>query len=105
MDMNIDFDAIAEQMRSDVSAAIRAEREARGWTQADLATASGVNAQQVGRFERGAREPGLNDLVRIAAAFGLTVGGFSTVAEDLGRRIRKTPEMPAQRSPSSAQGE
>jgi transcriptional regulator with XRE-family HTH domain len=47
---------------------VRAAREAKGWTQEDLAGASGLATVQVSRVERGVREIRLTTLLRLIAA-------------------------------------
>lgn len=47
---------------------VRAAREAKGWTQEDLADASGLATVQVSRVERGVREIRLTTLLRLVAA-------------------------------------
>jgi len=51
---------------------IAAAREAAGLTQVALAAAIGVDPQTISRWERGDRNPGPNDLYRIAQATGAT---------------------------------
>jgi transcriptional regulator with XRE-family HTH domain len=52
---------------------IRYERQSKGWTQAQLATASGLQAEDIARFERGEDAPSVDAAQRIAAALGVTV--------------------------------
>lgn len=52
------------------AARIRRRREARGWSQADLARAVGLDHSAVSRLESGDRTPRLETLAAIAAAFG-----------------------------------
>lgn len=47
---------------------VRAARKARGWTQEDLAHASGLAPVQVSRIERGVREIRLTTLLRLLTA-------------------------------------
>ncbi len=47
---------------------VRAAREAKGWTQEDLASASGLATVQVSRVERGVREIRLTTLLRLVTA-------------------------------------
>lgn len=47
---------------------VRAAREAKGWTQEELADASGLAAVQVSRVERGVREIRLTTMLRLVAA-------------------------------------
>jgi len=55
---------------------LRGQRDARGWTQVDLATLSGTNQATVSRLERGNRKghrASLEILWRLASAFGLSM--------------------------------
>jgi transcriptional regulator with XRE-family HTH domain len=53
---------------------VRAARQARGWTQEELAERSGMAAVQISRVERGVREVRLTTLLRIARALQTTPG-------------------------------
>ena len=48
---------------------VRELREAKGWTQERLAEAAGMNWLQVGHIERGASDPKLSTIVKLAKAF------------------------------------
>jgi transcriptional regulator with XRE-family HTH domain len=47
---------------------LRELREVRGWTQEELAEKAGMNWLQVGHIERGASDPKLSTIVRLARA-------------------------------------
>lgn len=51
---------------------LRKLREARGWTQAEAAGAAGVPFRTYQNWETGQREPRLNALVALAAAFDVS---------------------------------
>lgn len=51
---------------------VREARQARGWTQEDLAAASGLAVVQISRVERGRREVRLTTLLRLLAALGVS---------------------------------
>ncbi len=70
-----------------VSDRIRARRTARGWTQEQLAEASGVQATTISRIERGRIVPSLGALRELAAALETTMGDL--VGESQGG---ETPE-------------
>jgi transcriptional regulator with XRE-family HTH domain len=68
---------------------IKAEREARGWSLADLAQASGVSRAMISKVERGESSPTAVLLGRLSGAFGLTMSTLLSRAEgDTGRLIR-----------------
>jgi len=47
---------------------LREMREARGWTLEDFAEASTLNALQIGHIERGASDPKLSTILKLANA-------------------------------------
>ena len=55
---------------------VRAIREARGLTQEQVATRAGLALSDVGRIERGQRDPGVRVLVRIARGLGVPPTDF-----------------------------
>jgi transcriptional regulator with XRE-family HTH domain len=68
---------------------VRLEREARGWTLADLAARSGVSRAMISKIERCEASPTATLLVRLASAFDLTIGGLLARAErDTDRLVR-----------------
>lgn len=50
---------------------VRELRNARGWTQEQLAERAGMNWLQVGHIERGSSDPKLSTILKLAKAFGL----------------------------------
>ena len=58
----------AAQMAFELGASVRALREARGWSQAELAKAARMTQPAVARFEAGGTVPTLPVLNRIASA-------------------------------------
>lgn len=61
-----------------VGRAIRARREALGATQHELARLAGHNPSNFGLLERGATNPTLASLLRVATALGVTVSELTT---------------------------
>ena len=53
---------------------VRALREARDWTQEHLAEEADLNWLQIGHIERGASDPKLSTVMRIARALGVKAG-------------------------------
>lgn len=62
-------------------ACVRKLRTAKGWTQEVLAERAEMNPLQVGHLERGANDPKLTTILKLARAFGIK-------AEDLIRGLR-----------------
>jgi len=70
---------------------IRREREARGWSIAELAAASGVSRAMISKVERAEASPTAALLGRLSGAFGLTVSTLLARAESdggAGRLVR-----------------
>lgn len=53
---------------------LRQLREAKGWTLEELAEAAKMNELQVGHIERGASDPKLSTITKLAKAFGISSG-------------------------------
>lgn len=80
---------------------IKLEREARGWSLADLAERSGVAKATISKIERVEASPTAAVLVRLARAFELTLAGLLLRAEEgLGRLVR-AGEQPVWRDPET----
>lgn len=63
--------------------AIRFLRKKRGMTQGDLAQATGCSLDSISRWERGERSPVADDLRKLAATLGTSVGFLMGEEEDL----------------------
>jgi transcriptional regulator with XRE-family HTH domain len=64
---------------------LRLEREARGWSLADLAARSQVAKATISKIEREEMSPTAATLVRLASAFDLTLAGLLLRAEQASR--------------------
>lgn len=62
-----------KRTRAIVAQRVRLLRFLRGWSQEQLAAHSGLHRTYVSAIERGSRNIGLDNLERLADAFGLTV--------------------------------
>lgn len=51
---------------------LKQARKRRGWTQEDLGHAAGLHSTEIGRLERGDREPRLSTIVKLARALKIT---------------------------------
>lgn len=80
---------------------IRLEREGRGWSQADLAERSGVGKATISKIERGDASPTAGVLVRLAAAFDLTLAGLLVRAEAGSDRLTRAADQPVWRDPDT----
>jgi transcriptional regulator with XRE-family HTH domain len=52
---------------------LRQLRQERGWSQEDLATASGLHRTYIGGIERGERNCGVDTIEKLAAAFDVSI--------------------------------
>src|SRR5262245_34446514 len=80
---------------------LRLEREARGWTLADVAIRSGVSRAMISKIERCEASPTATVLLRLAGAFDLTLGGLIARAEGDGERLVRVADQPLWRDPAS----
>jgi ribosome-binding protein aMBF1 (putative translation factor) len=63
----------AARLAFELGRAVREFREGRGWSQSQLAAASGMTQSAVARFEAGGSVPTLPVLERLAAALGMAL--------------------------------
>jgi transcriptional regulator with XRE-family HTH domain len=80
---------------------VRLERDARGWSLADLAERSGVSKATISKIERGEVSPTAVILVRLAGAFDLTFAGLLLRAEGEGERLSRAVDQPVWRDPDT----
>jgi len=92
------IDELAVEVR--LAARLRAEREARGWTLADLAARSGVSRAMVSKVERGEASPTATLLGRLSAAFGLTLSQLFARMES-GGQVARASKQPAWHDPET----
>lgn len=64
---------MAEQDRQRFGKRVRALRLTKGWTQEDLAARCGLHPTYVGGIERGERNIGFDNIIKIAKALGCRV--------------------------------
>jgi transcriptional regulator with XRE-family HTH domain len=81
---------------------LRAEREARGWSQADLATRSGVSKAMISKVERAEASPTATILVRLSAAFELTLATLLMRSEIASGRHIVAGAQPVWRDPETS---
>jgi transcriptional regulator with XRE-family HTH domain len=80
---------------------LRLERDSRGWSLADLAERSGVAKATISKIERAEASPTAAILVRLSAAFGLTLAGLMLRAEGQGDRLSRAADQPVWRDPET----
>jgi transcriptional regulator with XRE-family HTH domain len=82
---------------------IRLERDARGWSLAELAERSSVSKATISKIEREEVSPTAVILVRLAAAFDLTLAGLLLRAEGKGdvTRLSRAADQPLWRDPAT----
>src|SRR5271170_6903238 len=80
---------------------LRLERDARSWSQADLAKRSGVSKAMISKIEREEVSPTAVILVRLAGAFDLTLAGLLLRAEGAGDRLSRAADQPVWRDPGA----
>lgn len=93
--------SIIDETGLQIARRLRLEREARGWSQGQLAAQSGVSKATVSKIERGEMSPTAVTLVRLASAFDLTLAGLLTRAEAPGGRLTRADEQPRWQDPAS----
>ena len=80
---------------------LRLERNARGWSQADLAEHSSVAKATISKIEREEMSPTAVTLVRLAGAFDLTLAGLLLRAETAGDRVSRAAGQAVWRDPAT----
>jgi len=76
---------------------LRLERDARGWSLADLAERSAVSKATISKIEREEMSPTAIILVRLAGAFDLTLAGLLLRAEGERERLARAADQPVWR--------
>ena len=80
---------------------LRLERDARGWSLAELAERAGVAKATISKIEREEMSPTAVLLVRLAGAFDLTLAGLLLRAEGEGARLSRAADQPVWRDPDT----
>jgi transcriptional regulator with XRE-family HTH domain len=92
---------IEDDTGSRLAERLKLEREARGWSLAELAERSGVSRGAISKIERGESSPTASLLVRLADAFDLTLAGLLARAEGGADRLSRVADQPRWRDPAS----
>ncbi|RVC76648.1 helix-turn-helix domain-containing protein [Mesorhizobium sp. M4A.F.Ca.ET.022.05.2.1] len=92
---------IANDISSSLGNRIHSERTLRGWSLAQLAERSDVSKAMLSTIEQGKTSPTAALLVRIAAAFGMTLSTLIARAELKGGGLLREGEQPVWRDPAT----
>src|SRR3954467_10425303 len=95
------MDTIVDDLSERISRRLRLERDSRNWSLADLAERSGVSKAMISKIERAEVSPTAVILVRLAAAFDLTLAGLMLRAEGQGERLIRAADQPVWRDPDT----
>jgi len=95
------MDTIIDNTEARLARRIRLERDARGWSLAELAERAGVAKATISKIERCDVSPTAVILVRLAAAFGLTLAGLLARAEGNGDRVVRAADQPVWHDPET----
>ncbi len=100
--MDILIDIGVDDTSRQLAARIRLERDARGWSLAELAERANVAKATISKIEREEVSPTAVILVRIASAFDLTLAGLLLRAEGEGSsRVTRAADQPIWRDPAT----
>lgn len=95
------MDTLIDEAGRNLARRIRLEREARGWSLADLADRAGVAKATISKIEREAASPTATILVRLASAFDLTLAGLLVRAEADADRLVRAADQAEWRDPDT----
>lgn len=95
------MDTIINDTGARIARRVRLERDARGWSLAELSQRSGVSKATISKIEREEMSPTAVILVRLANAFDLTLAGLLLRAEGEGGRLSHAADQPVWRDPAT----
>ena len=92
---------IVTDVTAALAARLRTEREARGWSVAELAGRSGVSRAMISKVERAEASPTAALLGRLSGAFGLTLSALLARAEQAPGRLARRGDQPQWSDPDT----
>lgn len=95
------MDTMVDGVSARLASTLKAEREARGWSQADLAARSGVSKAMISKVERAEASPTAAILIRLSAAFELTLATLLMRTEAQAGRHVAVAAQPVWRDPET----
>jgi transcriptional regulator with XRE-family HTH domain len=84
-----------------ISASLKKERIARGWSLADLSERSGVSKAMISKIERSEASPTATVLGKLSGAFGLALSALLALAEQQGERVSRHGAQPVWQDPET----
>jgi transcriptional regulator with XRE-family HTH domain len=84
---------IVTDVTGPLAARLKTEREARGWTVAELAERSGVSRAMISKVERAEASPTAALLGKLSGAFGLTLSALLARAEQASGRMSRRAQQ------------
>jgi transcriptional regulator with XRE-family HTH domain len=92
---------IVTDVTGPLAARLKTEREARGWSVAELADRSGVSRAMISKVERAEASPTAALLGKLSGAFGLTLSALLARAEQAPGRLARRAEQPQWTDPAT----
>src|ERR1700727_194664 len=92
---------LIDDASAQIARRLRLERDARGWSLADLAERSGVAKATISKIEREEASPTAVILVRLASALDLTLPRLLLRAEGEGKLLSCAADQPVWRDPET----
>jgi transcriptional regulator with XRE-family HTH domain len=92
---------IVTDVTGPLAARLKTEREARGWSVAELAERSGVSRAMISKVERAEASPTAALLGKLSGAFGLTLSALLARAEQGSGRLARRAQQPRWMDPET----
>jgi transcriptional regulator with XRE-family HTH domain len=92
---------IEDEIAGGIAERVRLERTLRNWSLAELSERAGVSKAMLSVIERGEASPTAVLLVRVAAAFGMTLSALIARAELRGGRLLRQKDQPRWTDPET----
>lgn len=95
------MDIIEDEVVNGIAERVRLERTTRDWSLAELSGRAGVSKAMLSAIERGEASPTAALLVRVAAAYGMTLSALIARAELRGGRLLREKDQPRWTDPDT----
>lgn len=92
---------MTDNINQRISARIRIEREARGWSLSELAERAGVSRAMIHKIERGESSPTATLLARLSGAFSISMSTLIARAEMQEGKLLRVENQPVWRDPQT----